>query len=176
MWVRNEIARCDDGKHRDRGMKPKGIALHRFGLEIARDAFGIATFYRSHPQWTGGHMPYTFVFRPDGIVEQALPISEVGPHARRWSSPYIGCVFLGDFRKHAPSRAQWYCGVDLITELCGWMGHVTIARHDKLPGGSSSLNKECPGPLFDVETFTKDVRDNLVGRSVQNLTQLGVMA
>lgn len=175
--VTNVIATCDQGLHRYRLRHRRdiqGIAIHRFGLELADSACGILAFYRANPEWTGGQMPYTLVFHQDGRIEQALKLSEVGPHARRWSAPMIGCAFLGDFRKHPPTRAQWTAAVDVFANISAWLGLVNIKRHDQLPGGSSDPNKKCPGEFFNVEDLALEVSESTKLLGEANLIDAGI--
>ncbi len=159
LRVVDRIAECDDGRHQE--VLPEArthIALHRFGgptLPYVHDAAGIARFYRAHPSYTGGQMPYSVVIyqtREYGpiMVEQALPISEVGPHALRWSDEAIGVAVLGDFRKAKPSFELWNVTVDICAALAFWVNDNVseiLRGHSELPHGSSDPDKDCPGEL-----------------------------
>jgi hypothetical protein len=161
LHVTNRIAECDDKDHRQvTRSKRRCVAVHRIGgpeLPGVHDAAGVARFARTQPK-LGRQMPYTFVIATDGTTEQALPIDEHGPHAASWNQAAIGVACLGDFRKTAPSNEQWAACADLVAALVFWLGPETLVRgHDELPGGSADASKQCPGPLWDMGKFRREV-------------------
>ena len=105
--ITDRIAECDDGKRRPRHGAPTGITIHRIGLSLVHDMIGLAAAFRDTSPYaagayTGGELPYSLLVLPSGDIEQGLALDDVGPHARKWSSPTIGVALLGDFRAHAP--------------------------------------------------------------------------
>jgi hypothetical protein len=159
LRVINRIDVCDDGAHRQVSRsKRRAIAVHRFGVAGVHDASGVAHFFRFSPDWTRGQMPYTFVIAPDGTTEQALPIDEHGPHAAAWNQAALGVACLGDFRSSAPLPVQWAACADLVAALVFWLGPECLVRgHDELPGGSADATKECPGKLWPMDGFRREV-------------------
>lgn len=108
--------------------------------------------------YTGGEMPYTFLVRRDGQIDQCLPVSEIGPHARKWNRPGAGLAIAGDFRKEAPTEEQVLSVSNFCAIWAAW--GCSIRSHDELDGGSEDKNKACPGALFpadSVKQFAQDV-------------------
>ena len=116
--------------------------------------------------YTGGEMPYSLVVLPGGRVEQALEISDVGPHARRWNIPTIGVCALGDFRKHNPGHMQWAAALDLCAWLSVWLGahpKTAVMGHDERPGATASPGKRCPGVRWPMELFRRESEARYAG-------------
>lgn len=160
MRVVDRRAACDDRRHRTVGAEQRQlVVVHRFGgarLPHIYSAAGIAAWYRDNQEWTGGQMPYHFVILRDGTVEQALDLSDVGPHARRWNVPGLGVAAIGDFREHPPTLDQMAAAKALTAGLVAWIGrgpYDAILGHDELPGGSSDPEKRCPGVHWDMGDF-----------------------
>jgi hypothetical protein len=170
---------CDDGKHRMRvGGRIVGVTIHMYGVPGVGDAAGIARWYRAHPRWTGGQMPYTYVIDASGRVEQALDLYEVGPHARRWSSPTVGIAHIGDFNLTAPAELQVATSALLVSELCLSLGldpagmrdgvHV-VAGHTERPGGTRAA-KQCPGRRWDMSAYRQRVAVTIRDAAAVRLT------
>lgn len=187
MIFANQTDKCDDGKHRARDIdRISGITLHHFGVELATDAECIAEWYRDNPSWTGGQMPYTFVIKPTGVCEQALALREIGPHARRWSSPTVSVVYLGTFDDCAPPQVQWDAGAELVSELCLALRIDPLGRddddinlvegHTARPSATSYPGKSCPGVGFNMFQFRADVVRLMREGAIQRLANLGVIS
>ena len=72
MKIANRIEECDDGKQRALNLEARRLlVIHRCGL--GEDAEDIAASFLDVEE-TGGQMPYTFVVRRDGTVEQPLAL------------------------------------------------------------------------------------------------------
>lgn len=161
-----------------------GLMVHRTGVNLRHgyvlgyDAVSICNaFLGKVERWqdvsraTGRQNAYTFYIggdlgdkQYDGKIWQALPLSEVGHHARRFSRPYIGIGCIGDFREVPPSPSQWTALADLCSDLCGLLGfdasHVTghgevLGAHNgsKSPGAPGA----CPGDLLDMASLREEV-------------------
>ncbi len=183
MQIIDIIDRVSDGGGRD-GKDPErdwekcqGIMVHRVGVDlksggfIGHDAETICdAFTGGMPEvakYTGGENAYTLFVggdtgpaELDGLIWQALPLSEVGFHGRRWSVPYIGIACIGDFRVQPPSATQLNNLVDLCAALCAaflWDPYKQIVGHDEVKGASSDPNKECPGKLLAMNPLRDDV-------------------
>lgn len=176
MRIYDRIDVCDDGKAKMRAQPAAGITLHMFAVPGIHDAAGIARFYRAQTQWTGGQMPYTYVVCPDGSIEQALPLGEVGPHALRWSVPTIGIVHLGDFNKYTVPSAQWRASVELVAELCcaQSFSSTEVAGHTERPDATRSPDKVCPGRLWDMYAYRDAVELEIREAAIQRLARVMV--
>jgi hypothetical protein len=174
--IYDRIDECDDGKYRARSEAPKGITLHTFCVPTILDAAGISRWYQQNTQYTGGQMPYTIVARGDGRLERALPLMEVGPHAKRWSSSTIGVVALQDGNAQPPPMALWDALVELCAEFCsafGWnpLNPVILAGHTEpsRPGSTNWPGKVCPGRFWDMGKFRSDVDEIQRNMAIQRL-------
>ncbi len=174
LQIIQRVAECDDQLHRMRRESPEGITLHMFGVPGVHDMAGIARFYRGHPEWTGGQMPYTYGVLAGGFVEQGLPLNEVGPHAKRWNSSTIGVVSLGDFNRHAPTSAQWHSCLDLCAELCVAFrldprSKTDVAGHTERPHSTNTPGKVCPGRFWDMAKFRLELDRIVRNAAIQRL-------
>lgn len=165
--VINCIDALDDGRHRERGIsRIKKLILHRVGKDIPNNlSLGdtgpeIAKQFLFNPEvakYTGGQNPYTFYIDPGvGKIWQALPIDEVGNHARRWNVPGLGIALIGDYRHEEPSNALWGAAKVLCGHLVEALGLTPwdIQGHTESgPGATSTPGKQCPGAKFDVGFF-----------------------
>lgn len=171
----------DDGKDRVRSEEEiDTLIIHRVGKDSRTKAnLGdtgpeIARKFLFDPaiaKYTGGQNPYTFYIGSDGTIWQALPVDEVGNHARRWNKRGIGIACIGDFRDVSPSKAQFEACVDLCAYLLKCLG----LRHDAVGGHSefgatatNSPNKECPGSRFDLP-YLRHQLANLVPYSLSEM-------
>jgi len=131
----------------------KGVLFHRTGG--GDSAIEIAKKFREDPEyykWTRSKkMPYTFIIRTDGQVEQALRLTIRSPHAKMYSTERVSVGVVGDFRKTKPTRQQ--------EESIQWLGRLLaqaflpslyVAGHTDLPGASNDPNKQCPGDQFGI--------------------------
>lgn len=183
MLVRNCIAACADGKIHSRALKDLDrVVVHRIDPELGADAPTIARSFRdrstmySAGMYTNGEMPYTFVICEDGAVDQALELSDAGPHARKWNTPGVGVALIGDFRDHMPKAAQWVSLVELTVELLRWLGQANrgVYGHDELPGASADPLKKCPGQHLDMETLRLEVQKTMSRHGFEGLKAMGV--
>ena len=132
------IDEVDDGKHQERDwQKVQGLMLHRCGVNLVDDkVLGydavsvIEAFLGRRPVWeevakaTGYQNAYTLLIGSDcgpseydGKVWQALPLDEIGHHARRFSRGYIGIGFIADPRRKVLSPKAWAAGIELCAKL-----------------------------------------------------------
>lgn len=153
----------DDGRHRERNEDQiDSLIIHRVGKDHRTKAnLGdtgpeIALKFLHDPaiaKYTGGQNPYTFYIGKDGTIWQALPVDEVGNHARKWNKRGIGIACIGDFRDTAPSVEQFNACLNLCTYLLKCLGlrHDAVGGHSEFgASATNSPNKECPGSRFDV--------------------------
>lgn len=128
------------------------IVVHRFSLKgISHEkltADEVADFFEREPMWVGVRMPYHFVIRTDGTIEQALPLGVVGHHASGRNRNSVGIAVIGDFTKKMPTKAQessLYILCRVIKDKIGQEAKIT--RHRPM----NDPDKDCPGKLFDLE-------------------------
>lgn len=167
MNVVDVIKLVDDGKPAQRDVSLiKGLTIHR--IDRWGDAIEICKRFTSDPEmmkYTGGEVPYTFFINDEGTVWQALPVSEIGRHARRWNVPHIGIAVIGDFRKEVPTGVQLAKLEQLCFELCvalqiSW---EDVKGHDELPDGSADPTKRCPGKNLSMDHLRSKLR-GMLGR------------
>ena len=174
--LENWINFADDGNHR--ALDVGGItitAFHRlsFAKDKPRDypdvtpipdreltAQAVAERFADKREYragayTGGQMPYGLLVLPSGIMQQALPFSEYGPHARRWSFKAFALAVIGDFTKHAPTAEQWLSCIEIgaLLQACG----CAPRGHTELEGASRDASKQCPGGFFDMLALRAEI-------------------
>jgi hypothetical protein len=142
----------------------EGVVVHRIGKELGLTGHEVARSFAdtstkfSAGSYTGGRVPYTFLVRPDGQVDQMLALYDVGPHALRWSTRSIGLACSGDFRKHKPTAEQWLAASQMATAIRMWIGPTCwVEGHTDLPDATKDKTKECPGRLWDMRAFRGEV-------------------
>ena len=158
--INNIITRCDDGKPRSRKFETVDkLIIHRIGESLGTTGEEIAEAFRDTSKWaagsyTGGEMPYHFIIRKDGTIDQCLTLGDHAPHARRWNASGLAVALIGDFRKHAPTPEQW----DALKRFCGlWVLYgLKLYGHTELPGGSKDPSKSCPGNMLDMDELRRE--------------------
>ncbi len=194
-----------DRRQQDRPAEIDGIMIHRTGVDLKTgvvigydgvsvcDAFtGRAKQWAAVAKVTGSQNPYTFLVggdgnngSHDGVIWQALPTHEVGWHARRFSLPYVGVAMIGDFREASPTVPQWESAVYLVSELvlALKLSVSHVLGHGEVDGAHSGKKAPgqphaCPGDLWQMDDFRRNVNAALVGRSAhyakERLARLGV--
>ena len=161
MVIINQIAACDDGKDRPREIgKIQKIVIHKIGEELGKTGASIAKSFMDTSKYaagsyTGGQMPYTFIIRTDGTIDQCLRLTDTGPHAKRWNSTSVSIALIGDFTKHEPTNEQMCSLIELCCPLYTY--GMTIHGHTELQGASSDAKKDCPGRLLDLDALRSEV-------------------
>lgn len=134
------------------------ILMHRIGLGTnASDV--MHAFTGGVPEAaaaTGSKMPYHMIIEKDGSVVQCLGLSVRGLHAWKWNPRSIGIGAIGDFRRAAPSAAQWRSAITLCA-LLAYPQQWKIYGHDEVPEGSTDPYKKCPGDKWDMAEFRLEV-------------------
>jgi hypothetical protein len=159
--VINQIRLCDDGKTRDRDLtKVDKVVVHQIGESLGKTGAQIAASFRDTSKfaagsYTGGEMPYSFVIRTNGIIDQCLRLTDTGPHAKRWNSSSVSIALIGDFNKHEPTNEQVCSLIELCVPLYAY--GMSIHGHTELPGSSSDPAKRCPGKLLDMDVIRSEV-------------------
>lgn len=202
--IRNIIDYADDGKHRERDFeKLKGIAIHRCGVDLRTgvtlgysapdvlDAFlGRREEFSAVAKATGSENAYSIYIggklgEPefDGQIWQALPLSEVGYHARRFSAPYLGIGMIGDFRVQPSSTRQYNSLIWLLTEICRaftFDPYKCVSGHGELKNahdGSKAPGKPnaCPGDLLVMNHVRDDTAVEMREAARQRLHESGLV-
>lgn len=170
-----------DGRSFKHSLQPKGITIHRvgvnkkYGIILGDDAVSVMahftgkdTQYPEVAKAVGKKVPYHFLIGEDGTIYQTLPLLEKGYHAMKWSYSTLGIGLIGDFRYEAPTEKQWAASVYLTATLCTAFlihpdatleqGAQSIAGHTERPGASKDEDKECPGKFLSMSRFREEVR------------------
>jgi hypothetical protein len=128
------------------------------GDDRAKDKHGRTkqTDFRDRPgAYTGGEIPYCFLGKYEGGIDQMIPISHYAPHARRWSWSGISYAVAGDFRERDdPTENQWRDVVDIGALCVSWLQRPVnecVFAHDELPAASKDPDKRCPGGRLDLD-------------------------
>lgn len=139
------------------------------GLLVARRFADVRQVgnWRDRPgAYTGGRMPYPFLCRADGTIDQCLEVGEYGPHAWRLSKTSTATAFVGDFTKAPPTGAQIETAIEWTVLWHAW--GLAVKGHTDEPGGSRDPKKQCPGDLFpwkDIRYHAgRALRDRPMGR------------
>lgn len=147
------------------------VAIHRCSFrdseppfqiaDEALDSVGLAARFANTERYSPGYytkgtIPYTFLIRPNGRIEQLLPVRAVSAHALRWNVPAVGIAVIGDFRTRKPGDTQWEAAVAFCVM---WKSFgLKMYGHDELPFASTDPRKECPGKNWSMGTFRALVR------------------
>jgi len=193
----NIIEESYDGNNQPRRGEIKGIMLHRCGIDLKTGIIlGVNgneisdVFTGKNPRFptvtaaTGGQNPYTLYVgghrEADGVIWQALPLNEIGHHARRWSSPFIGIACIGDFRKETPSDAQLAALIDLLAGLCAAFAfdpYRAIRGHGEVQGGEKAPDAPgaCPGSMMNLNAIRYDTEQVMKERACRALLERGIV-
>lgn len=100
-----------------------------------------------------GVVAYHFLVMPDGTIYQLRPLDERVPHAYGYNDNAIAICLVGNFNDYEVPDAQYNALVALTKNLAKQYNIPTdrVKRHCDLN------NTECPGTMFDFETFIDDI-------------------
>lgn len=192
----NIIEDCDDGIRQPRRDDLEGIMLHRCGIDLQTgiilgvDGKSISDIFTGKNQRypavtkvTGGQNPYTLYIgghrEADGVVWQALPLNEIGHHAKRWSKGYIGIACIGDYRREEPTPAQRHSLVDLLAGLCAAFAfdpYKSIRGHGEVqPEKAFDQPGACPGELLNLNSIRYDTEQIMKERACRGLLERGLV-
>ena len=175
LFIRNQIAHCSDEKPRGRKFENVDkLIIHRVGASLGGNGPSIAAAFRDQSQfaagsYTGGEMPYHFVLRENGIIDQCLTLGDHAPHARRFNATGLALAVVGDFRIAAPGVDQW----EALRAFCGlWFLYgLEVYGHDELPGASKDPAKACPGRFLDMNVLRIEASSS-ADNEAQSLLQM----
>lgn len=168
MQVWDVVLRCTDGpRKRPPHSVVRFLVIHRIGESVGGDAVSIAASFRDNSKdngpgsYTGYRMPYHFIVKPDGSVEQAVPLEDVAPHVKLYNNESIGIGIIGDFRAKPPTDEQVWSAAELCAMLREWYPGVRITGHTELGAkATSDPEKQCPGnqfPLAHMKLLTTQI-------------------
>jgi hypothetical protein len=138
------------------------VMFHR--NDVGETAEEIVEWYKANAAEVGSPlMPYSFVIRRDGMIEQALPLEAIGPHGRDWNRHAIGVTLVGDFRtklKKPPSSSQIDASIWLLRRLFDYARRpLKVVGHSISPGASKwGSAHDCPGNLFPMQEIIDGAR------------------
>lgn len=100
---------------------------------------------------TGGRTPYHFLIRKNGDIEQMLPISARGTHAKGYNWQSVGVAIAGNSETNEIPDCQ-FKSLKLVCLILGRINNgLIVAGHTDLPGASSDPNKRCPGKYLNID-------------------------
>jgi hypothetical protein len=192
-----------DIRHVDRIV---GLMIHRVGVDLQSgvvlgyDARSICdAFLGRAPRWaevakiTGSENAYTLFVggdlgpaELDGHIWQALPLDELGHHARRFSGDYLGIGCIGDFRERPPSPKQLANLVSICADLCLalGLGAAGVVGHGEIRGahgGAKAPGKPaaCPGDLLGLDGLRSMISEEMAismrAGAVRRLASAGLL-
>ena len=179
MVVINQIEECNDGKDRPREIsRIEKVVVHKIGPALGETGAAIARSFRDTSKfaagsYTGGQMPYTFIIRTDGTIDQCLQLTDIGPHAKRWNTSSVSIALIGDFTKHEPTNAQFCSLIELCVPLYSY--GMTIHGHTELPGSSGDPSKQCPGAYLDLNLLRTEVHYRHLTATLDAITESGIL-
>jgi hypothetical protein len=143
-------------------MKPEKIILHhsatKDGPTVSWNA--IRRYHVVECVW--GDIGYHFGIEhvadpgdPAGSFEILIGrvLDAAGAHTRGENQRSIGICFVGNFDQCRPPQGQWQAGLKLVR----WLLRSTGLSAADVFGHRDFANKTCPGKLFDVEKFRRDL-------------------
>lgn len=158
MRIYNRIQDCSPAKSAAR--QPQRalteisiIMLHR--TAVADTAAETALWHRTNGEGIGS-MPYTLFIRESGMIEQALPLQTMSPHAWTWNRRALGVGIKGDFQERQATRKQVnalrYLLPLLYWAFCSrlWTVDASVVGHTEMPRATKHKNKVCPGPYLNI--------------------------
>lgn len=170
--IKNRIAECRAPNAKLIEEPFKFIVIHRTSLSVKEphnphpipddelDIVKLADAFCRGPMafYTGGLLPYPFIVRRDGVIEQGLPLDIQGAHARGYNKCSTALAYVGE-------KDFTYAQFRAITRFC--LGQILysrgarIAGHTSLAGASTDVNKVCPHETFSIPSLVKNTMDML---------------
>ncbi len=143
-------------------MRPKRIILHHSATEDSGTVSwnAIRRYHTDICGWSdiGYHFGIEHVADPGdpaGSYEIIMgrTLNQIGGHTSGHNYDSIGICFVGNFDDQAVPEGQWKAGLKLVRWLCSHYGIVKSAVY----GHRNFANKTCPGKLFDIEKFRREL-------------------
>jgi hypothetical protein len=177
--IRNVIAEC--GARNNRLVSsPELIVVHKTSLSAAGsdnphpvtdealDGVSLVRTFASRPLpppdglGTCGLAPYHLLVRSDATVEQMLPLSLSGAHARAFNAKSWAIAYVGERPTVYQVRAVERCCALLVLASVVVAGMpARIVGHTSLPGASASASKVCPHEALALARLVDAVKGRL---------------
>lgn len=143
-------------------MIPNKIILHHSATKDSGTVSwnAIRRYHVKENKWTdiGYHYGIEFVMDPGDshgsyeILIGRMP-NEVGAHASGQNSQSIGVCFVGNFDTEPPPKEQWEMGLKLVR----WLLREFAISSASVFGHRDFADKTCPGLMFNVEKFRREL-------------------
>lgn len=188
--VNNRIAECyserADGRDNLSRDAVRYLVLHRISLanhdaaanpaplvDAELDGPGLAHRFRNKGLGTGGKVPYHFLVRTDGAVDQLLPLSVRGSHAIGANSSSWAIAVVGEHRVANVDQ------IESVIRLCAALVPLApygarIIGHDEIRGGSADARKVCPRPVVDPREIAGHVDRIIATRPREIAGDMGI--
>lgn len=132
------------------------------------------------PEWAhrpghslGGRIPYHFLLRADGVVDQLCEVGDMTPHAGTWNQHSVATAIVGDPRHRPLTPRQWETLGEWVPLWTAW--GAMPRGHDELAGGSEDPSKVCPGPLAELAALRALSCKLTLTQAEKKLRDLGVV-
>jgi N-acetylmuramoyl-L-alanine amidase len=137
-------------------MIPKRIVLHH-SLTADSGTVSWGAIRRYHTETNGwSAIGYHFGIELVGDWYEVLlgrMMNETGAHTAGQNHDSLGVCFVGNFDETPVPDEQWRAGVKLVRGLCTVFGIPA----SQIYGHREFAPKSCPGKLFDVARFAREV-------------------
>lgn len=157
------------------------------GISIEMSSVGLSAAF-TDPRTKIGKMAYSILVKPDGVVEQALPLSYVSPHGKRWNFRAVGVAFMGNFTHEEPTDMQvtagkWVLRL-LVQAFCPPSFTVMdkdgkiypcLMGHTEAPGSFGDPTKVCPGQYLPMDELRQSVLTGLCINPTEHLDSAGLV-
>ena len=136
--------------------KPNKIILHHSATKDSETVSwgAIRRYHVVECAWgaIGYHYGIELVGTYYEVMVGRLPY-ETGAHTKGQNSTSLGICFVGNFDEVPVPKAQWERGLWLCRYLISEFG----IAHDEIYGHKTFANKTCPGKMFDVDLFKRQL-------------------
>jgi len=140
-------------------MKPEYIILHHSLTQDSKTVSwgAIKRHHIEERKWSdiGYHFGTELINEDYQVLLGRMP-NKPGAHCKQFSMNYnsIGICFVGNFDLHKPTSLMWEKGLELVR----WLKEVYKIPTDHVRGHCEyAAYKSCPGTLFDVNQFRRDL-------------------
>lgn len=134
--------------------KTEYIVIHHSGGDTSATVNDIAKIHFGERGWTG--IGYHYFITADGTIFNLRDDSEREvPHAIGFNNNCIAICLSGNFSKNKVPEIQWKIALELVRVMMSKYNVDVehVIGHRELSGNDT----ECPGKLFDLEQFRKEL-------------------
>lgn len=137
-------------------MTPKYIILHHSLTKDSKTVSwgAIRKYHVNMCRWRdiGYHFGLESIYDHYEILTGRM-LNDTGAHCKAMNTISIGICFVGNFDETQPPLEQWWKGIKLVRSLC----EVFSIPYENVKGHCDFSQKSCPGKLFDMDKFRKDL-------------------